>query len=106
MITKGEGMNLKDCLDRFHDLPTDQVIFTKRPWTLDSPAEVGRLDLEERVPHDVLARGLSYFLEVAVGLEVLEVFGKFTPTAEQQRSLLMYYAEHDAFPDWLLRLDR
>jgi len=53
------------------------------------------------VPRHLLDTGLDYFLEVHVGNEVFEVFEKVPPTSNQKIELLIYYAENDAFPDWV-----
>ena len=42
--------------------------------------------------------GLDYLLESHVMLEVLEAFGGRESTPAERRSLLLYYAEHDAYP--------
>ena len=94
-------MKLREALDRVDQLTDDDVIFARKPWTLDSEAEIGRLDSNYRVPAVSTQRGLKYFLEASVINEVLEVFGDREPSAEQCRLLLMYYAENDAFPSWV-----
>jgi hypothetical protein len=94
-------MRLQEALDRIDQLSDDDVIFARTPWTLDSDAEIGPLDADLRVPVAITQRGLAYFLEASTANEVLEVFGDREPTAEQRRRLLMFYAEHDAFPDWV-----
>ncbi len=94
-------MNLRDALDQIAAVSDDQVIFARKPWTLDSDAEIGMLDEEFRVPASVTARGLSYFLEISVSREVLEVLPESKSTAESRRALVMFYAEYDAYPDWV-----
>jgi hypothetical protein len=44
--------------------------------------------------------GLDYFLEGSVAKEVLGVLSNRNTTADERRELLMYYAEHDAYPTW------
>jgi hypothetical protein len=97
-------MKLQELLDQVVHLNDDDVIFAAMPWTLTSDAEVGQLDDEGRVPPTAVARGMSYFLEISVAKEVLEVFGRHKATAEQQRALLLYYAENDAYPQWVYEL--
>lgn len=94
-------MKLKDALDQIESLDDGHVIFARRPWSLDAEAEVGLPDAEFRVPKGVVSRGLDYFLEVHVAREVLEVFGNQSPTLDQRRALLMFYAENDAYPSWV-----
>lgn len=94
-------MKLQDALDQIDRLSDDQVVFARKPWLLDSDAEIGMLDFDLHVPATVTSRGLDYFLEVSVAKEVLDVFGERKPSSEQRRALLMYYAENDAYPQWV-----
>jgi hypothetical protein len=95
-------MKLREALDQVGHLDDDKVIFARRPWILDTEAEIGRLDDESLgVPEAIRNRGLEYFLDVPVAREVLEVFGNREPTVEERRALLLFYAEHDAYPDWV-----
>lgn len=96
-------MNLENALDQIHKMQDDEVIFAHKPWTLDSEADVGLLDNDFRVPKAISDRGFAYFLEATVAKEVLEVFGDREPTLDERRALLMYYAEHDAYPDWVYK---
>lgn len=94
-------MKLQEALDQVDQLNDDQVIFARKPWGPHSDAEIASLDTDLRVPTNVVARGLHYFLEASVAKEVLEVFGDRETTEEQRRALLLYYAEHDAYPKWV-----
>lgn len=53
------------------------------------------------MPSEVAARGLDYFLEVNIAKEVLEVLGKKAASREEKVKLLIFYAENDAYPDWV-----
>lgn len=96
-------MKLENALDQVQKLQDDEVIFAKKPWTLGSEAEVGPLDSDLRVPKVIVDRGFVYFLEANVAREVLEVFGDRESTPDERRALLMYYAEHDAYPNWVYK---
>lgn len=96
-------MKLESALDQVHKLQDDDVIFAKKPWMLDSEAEIGSLDSDLCVPKEITDRGLAYFLDANVAREVLEVFGDREPTLDESRALLLYYAEHDAYPDWVYK---
>jgi hypothetical protein len=48
---------------------------------------------------------LEYFLEVFVAKEVCEVFGTRRPAAQDVARLLVFYAENDAYPNWVYRAD-
>jgi hypothetical protein len=94
-----QAMKLQGILDRLNELGDDQVIFACRPWTPDSEAEIGILDHNLRVPDEMNNRGLEYFLEASVAKEVLEVLAR--PTRERMRALILFYAENDAYPEWV-----
>lgn len=96
-------MKLEEALDQVQQLDDDAVIFAKKPWTLESDAEIGPLDSDLRVPKPIIDRGLEYFLESSVVREVLEVFGNRESTEAERRALLMYYAENDAYPEWVYK---
>ena len=94
-------MELHDAIDKVDILSDDQVIFARKPWTLAAEADVGKLDADHRVPSALAKMGLAYFLEVSVAQEVLEVFGKRKPSIDEKCALLMFYAENDAYPQWV-----
>lgn len=43
-------MKLQEALDRVEQMGNDDVIFARKPWTLESDAEIGALDADLRVP--------------------------------------------------------
>ena len=94
-------MKLEQALDELDKLGDEDVVFAKRPWTLDSEALIGQLDANMRVPQWIADQQFKYFLEVPVAKEVLEVFASRRPTLQQRRELLLYYAENDAYPSWV-----
>jgi hypothetical protein len=94
-------MKLQDALDQVDQVSDDRVIFARKPWTLESEAEIAVFDADFRVPAEIGSRGLEYFLEVSIAIEALEVFGDRTPTTDERRALLLYYAENDAYPEWV-----
>lgn len=96
-------MKLKEALDQVEQLSEDAVIFARKPWTLEADAEIGQLDNDLRVPEAIIDRGLEYFLEADVAKEVLGVFENRRPTVDERRRLLMYYAENDAYPEWVYK---
>jgi hypothetical protein len=53
------------------------------------------------VPVDVRTEGFEYFLEVHIAREVLEVLVERDVALDRRVSLLIHYAEHDAYPDWI-----
>lgn len=94
-------MNLETILDQVLNMQDDLCIFAKKPWTPTSQAVAVTLEADFGTPKELSDQGMEYFLEVHVAKEVLEVFGDRVPTKEEQRQLLIFYAENDAYPDWV-----
>jgi hypothetical protein len=94
-------MKLENALDQIEKMADDDVIFAKRPWTLDSEALGGELDANYRVPQPICQSGFAYFLEAPLAREVLDALEGRNATTDERRSLLMFYAENDAYPDWI-----
>ena len=71
------------------------------PLRADSEARLLSTANDGQIPSAVLADGLEYFLEVSVALdEVLgSCAGRLSP--DQRVAAVIYYAENDAYPDWL-----
>ncbi len=81
-----------------------KTICVRAPWTADAEARVVALDEESRLPPDALSHGLKYFLETEVELEVLDgLRNRRIISTEDACSLLLYYAENDAYPEWANR---
>jgi hypothetical protein len=95
-------MDLGTLIDHLpHNLDDRLCIFAAKPWSETAPAVAVHLDSEFKPPKEILEQGLAYFLEVQVANEALEVFGDRQPSAIEKRNLLIFYAENDAFPDWV-----
>jgi hypothetical protein len=98
-------MKLELALDQISQLHDDYVVFAKKPWSLHSEALIGKLDTDLRVPKNIADQGFDYFIDAAVAHEVLEVLADRETTPQQRHDLLLYYASHDAYPDWVYRED-
>lgn len=95
-------MDIGTLIDRLPGGLDDRLcIFAAKPWSAASPAVAVSLDDEFKPPKEVLELGLAYFLEVHAANEALEVFGDRPPSEAEKRNLLIFYAENDAFPDWV-----
>ncbi|WP_128003686.1 DUF7716 domain-containing protein [Piscinibacter defluvii] len=95
---------LRDIIAELESTDASLCIVAKRPWQPDSEALLVRLTEDYRVPRDTLAQGYEYFLEVSVALdEVLNDLGSVLSIEQRMRAVL-YYAEHDAYPEWLSNL--
>src|SRR5580693_4783212 len=94
-------MTLQEALSGIENLGDDDVIFARKPWTLDTEAEVGHFDAGSRIPTEMTSRGLEYFLEVFIAREeVLDGIKEFLFSNAEKCALIIYYAEFDAFPEW------
>ncbi|HEX2622100.1 MAG TPA: hypothetical protein VHL11_18210 [Phototrophicaceae bacterium] len=96
-------MNLAQLTDKLDELARNQCIFARKPWTPNSEAVAAPLERDFRVPPDLSARGFAYFLEMPLTREVLEVFGDRPPSKKEKLDLLIFYAENDAYPDWVCK---
>jgi len=87
-----------DSLEAFNE---DSCIFARKPWRTDAPAIVALLTDDFRIPAEMTDGGFEYFLEIHVAKEVLKLFENRQPTPQECRDLILYYAENDAYPDWV-----
>ena len=94
-------MKLEEALDQIDSLTDEDVVFAKRPWQLDSEALIGKLDENFGTPKPIAEQKLDYFIDVPVAKEVLGIFGSRQISQQERRALLLYYAEHDAYPKWV-----
>lgn len=101
MDTENAAMKLVDAVEGLQDLDEDAVLCAKRPWTRDAECRAVVLDEDMKVPQEVTAAGYEYFLEVHVAREVLAVLGKRKAATDDKVRLLIFYAENDAYPDWV-----
>ena len=91
-------VTLRDVVERLDDLDGEDIMYVRRPWGATADCIVVRYDPATRA---TLGDGLDYFLEGGTAREVLEVFDGRATTLEERLRLLIYYAENDAFPDWV-----
>jgi len=91
-------MTLHDAVARLEELDGEDMFYVRRPWTADADCVVARYDgATGASSHD----GMDYFLEASTAREVLAVFDGRATTLEERIRLLIFYAENDAFPDWV-----
>jgi hypothetical protein len=99
-------MKLREIIDELEATDHTLCIVAKRPWTPECDAHLVHLTEDYRVPADILAAGFDYFLEVSVAVdEVLADIGSDL-TPEQRSEAVLFYAENDAYPEWLCELRR
>ena len=83
-------MRLVDIVEQLAALPGEHTIYAAEPWLPDSEA------ISTAGPESEIARqrGLKYFLEVFIALEVLEPYAEIP--SEEKCNRLIRYAETDA----------
>ncbi len=97
-------MKLAELLDHIHELPDSECIFAQKPWSADSEAVTAPLGEKHEVPSNLTTLSLEYFLEVHVARELLEVLAGRKASNDEKLQLLIFYAENDAYPDWVFKL--
>jgi hypothetical protein len=97
-------MTLEEALNQIDHLADDEVIFAKRPWRAVTEAQIGRLDENFGVPESLTGLNYEYFIDVPIAREVLGVLGSKRHSVQQRNELLLYYAEHDAYPNWVYQI--
>ena len=99
-------MNLASLIADLESVDNTLTIVAKRPWTANSDARLVSLTDEYRIPSNVLQEGFEYFLEVSIALD--EVLGELASqlSPAQRVAAIVYYAENDAYPDWLNAIAR
>jgi hypothetical protein len=95
------NVKLKDALLQLDDVNREMLICAKRPWTEDADCVVVAPDDRLGVPTKIEKAGYEYVIDVPTAKEVLEVFGDRVPTETERVVLILHYAEHDAYPDWV-----
>lgn len=94
------SMSLAEIIAHLDAADDTYCIVARRPWTADAEAKLIALTDDYRVPVDVLADRYEYCLEVSVAREdVIGDPGTLSP--DQRVKACIFYAENDAYPDWL-----
>lgn len=93
-------MKLADILAGLETTDNSLCIVAKRPWTGHSEAKLVCFSEDFRIPEEARSAGYEYFLEISIAQdEVLS--GPVALSDEQRVAAVIYYAENDAFPEWL-----
>lgn len=93
-------MNLAEIVRSLESVDDSLCIVAKRPWTSDSEAMLVAFTEDFRISKDILSGGYEYFLEVSIAREEV-LSGPLSLSHEQQLAAVIYYAENDAYPEWL-----
>lgn len=93
-------MNLAEIVSSLESVDDTLCIVAKRPWVGESEAKLIRLTADFRIPQEALAAGYEYFLEVSTARDDV-LSGPVTLSEAQRLAAVIYYAEYDAYPEWL-----
>ncbi|WP_457332336.1 hypothetical protein [Rhizobacter sp. P5_C2] len=93
-------MRLAEIIANLEAADDSLCIVARRPWTPDAEAKLIALTDDYRVPQDVLADRYEYFLEVNVAREEV-LMDRLRLSPEQRVAACIYYAEYDAYPEWM-----
>jgi hypothetical protein len=92
------AMKLREILNKSDELGEYDVVYAKRPWSLDTEACIIRYGPDESVPRLLSDSFYEYFLESALIHDIrTQVEDAGNPIAEAMR-VILYYAENDAYP--------
>jgi hypothetical protein len=97
-------MTLFEIVSQLESHDDTLCIVAKRPWSKTTEAKLVSFTEDYRIPEHVAAQGFEYFLEVSVALDEV-LHGVRAPLSKDQRyEAVQFYAENDAFPQWLNEL--
>ena len=92
-------MKLRDVLNASGTLEEHDVVYARRPWSLDSEASVIRYEESQQVERlQPGAPDLEYFLEAPLLQDIRKQVEEAGRSSEEVLAMLLYYAENDAFP--------
>jgi hypothetical protein len=96
-------MKLAELPGLLSELSAGLVVFAERPWTPGSNMILRQLGPDYGIPEDVKSSPFRYFLELSVIEEFIDNLRAIGLTQSEQLDAIIYYAEYDAFPDWVCR---
>jgi len=94
-------MTLADAIQEIGTAGDGAVIFARKPWSPFAEAMIASLDYDSGVPTSITDAGFEYFLEAPLITELWDVFEGSPPTLDERVRLALYYAEYDAYPEWV-----
>jgi hypothetical protein len=96
-------MKLAELPGRLSQLSTDLVVFAEQPWTPNSEMILRELEPDYSIPEELKSSRFRYFLELSVIDDFIDTLKANGLTEPEQLDAIIYYAEHDAFPEWMDR---
>jgi len=92
-------MKLREILIGPDGLGEYDVVYAKRPWSLESAACVARYEANEPVPRLLSSdTSFEYFLEATLIKDIRSQVEGAGKSSAEALGIILYYAENDAFP--------
>jgi len=91
-------MRLREILLKSDELDENDVVYAKKPWSLEAEARVVGFAPGDIVPRLLQDAPLEYFLEAPLIADIRLQVAEGGGDLEEALRILMYYAENDAFP--------
>ena len=93
-------MKLAAIVGDLKSIADDLCIVARRPWSGEADAMLVRADDKGHLPSHLKEAGYEYFLEIDIIKD--EVLGERSSLLNnaQRLAVVLYYAEHDAWPEW------
>ena len=91
-------MKLQEILITSEYMEDYDVVYAKRPWSLDSDACIVRYQPDEIVPPLLNENFFEYFLEAPLIKDIRKQVESTSEDSSEFLHVLLYYGENDAFP--------
>ena len=99
-------MNLAQVISELKPSDANLCIVARRPWLPNSSAKVVAFNEDYSVPESATLAGYEYFMGVGTLVEEVLVDIGSGLTTSQRLAAVIFYADHDAYPDWLNAMRR
>jgi hypothetical protein len=94
-------MTLEEVIKKRKKIDGEFIVAMQLPWSQQAECVLVLPDEDGCMPAETKALGFKNLLSVDEMNEVLEVFGRKRVSDVERARLVMYYAENDAYPDWV-----
>lgn len=92
-------MKLREILIDSASMGEYDVVYAKRPWSLESAACIKRYEAGETVQQSFQSDSpFEYFLDAVLIQDIRSQVADAGKTLEEALDIILYYAENDAFP--------
>lgn len=92
-------MQLREILLKSDELDENDVVYAKRPWSLEAEAKVVGFAHGDTVGRHLQDAPFEYFLEAPLIADIRLQVADRVGDPEEALRILLYYAENDAFPE-------